>query len=96
MVLITLFSREQKGQTGGVTLGQIAALCPVNYDYVKARLGVWCKWHYLERNLSTANGKPAYESADRGRNFVNLRIPDDKLAEYVQMIKDYRQTIKAA
>ena len=69
----------------------------VNYDYLRQRLSFWYNIRYINRKVvAPSKGKPAwaYCIAERGENFVNIRIPTDKRNEYVSDIYLWRNKNK--
>jgi len=91
--LIILLDRKQK-ELGGLTLKQLTIASSVSYEYLKARLGVWHGWRYVNRRVTT-NGKNkpvfSYSIAARGIKFVNERIPPDVVHRYIMELKEYHQ-----
>ena len=92
--LITLYHRRYKlGNRTGLGLSELAQLSGCGYNSLRAKLGRWTAWGYIERNYSTGyQGRPifVYKLADRGKRFIEERLPPEKLAEYVIEIKQSR------
>ena len=91
--LMILLDRRQKEQ-GGLTLKQLALSSSVSYEYLKARLGVWHGWKYVNRRVTT-NGKNkpvfSYSIAARGIRFVNERIPQAVFDRYIMELKEHHR-----
>lgn len=76
------------------TARQLSDETGVDYDYLKGRLSFWYNIRYLNRKaVSPASGRPwwAYCLDERGRLFVNDRIPAEKRDEYTREINQWRQ-----
>ena len=90
-VLIVLYHRRFKlGNRTGVGVAELAGLTGCNYNYLKSRLGKWAGWRYINRSLSIGErGHPAflYSIDDRGKRFVEERLPRVRLEQYVSEIK---------
>lgn len=81
----------------GLTLKEIALLSTVDYFYIKAKIGKWVSWGFVDRKgIRLSNGKPAfcYTIGTRGRHFVEDIIPADWLKTYVDEIKAQRSLIR--
>jgi len=64
----------------------------VSYAYLKQRLSFWYNIRYLNRKATKpAKGRPswAYCIAERGINFLNIRLPEDKRNQYIAEMNAY-------
>lgn len=62
----------------------------VNYEYLTQRLSFWWKIRYVNRKAKGGDkGRPiwVYQIAERGRLFVDNRIPRDLYREYVEEMR---------
>lgn len=94
-VLIILYHFKDKY----LTARQIHEYTGVSYEYLETRLSFWYNIRYINRKpLSRAKGQPVwtYQIAERGKHFVDFRMPQDSHNTYVSeinaWIKEHRAT----
>lgn len=94
MVLLVLYAKRfNHDDKTGLTVSQIVASCPINESSLRVKVGLLAKWHYLSRQIGIVKGRPVFLytiNEDRGRRFVEDRIPPDIQERYVQEILAFR------
>jgi len=77
-----------------LTALQLHQATGVSYDYLRQRLSFWYNIRYINRKvIAPAKGRPkwTYCIAERGLNFVDVRLPDDKRNQYIKEINDFTE-----
>ena len=88
--LLVLYNNDGKY----LTARQLHKLTGVSLEYLEVRLTFWYNIRYLNRKpTSPAHGRPvwSYQIAERGKHFVEDRIPPDKRMTYLLEIKTWQQ-----
>ena len=91
-VLLQLYAIWEHGDNQGLCLKEIVKLTKCNIDSLRIMLPKWVEWHYLRRDAKVYDNRPqfAYAIDQRGRHFVEDRIPPGKREEFIRQIKDAR------
>lgn len=72
-----------------LTAREINEYTGVSYEYLEARLSFWYNIRYVNRKpTSPAKGRPIwkYQIAERGKRFVELRMPPNRRDDYINEI----------
>lgn len=72
---------------------EISLWTGVGYAYLKQRLSFWWKIRYVNRKAKGGDkGRPiwVYQIAERGRLFVDNRIPPDRYHEYINEMRRWK------
>lgn len=80
-------------------VGELAALSGVDYSYIRFKVTKWLAWSFLKvTTITPAKGRPyrAYSLDDRGRTFVEQRIPETWLQRYAAEIREHRAISESA
>ena len=91
--LITLYHWKKKLRaTTGLSLKELAESSGVTYNYLGSRVAKWVEWGYLNRKVKMGGNRPVYcyYIAERGIQFVEYRIPRERLQDYIDEIREYR------
>lgn len=92
MVMVLLYDhRYYYRKFDGLTRWELVRAANLNPKYLSDRLKIWSDdWHYIKRKLNKRPGRELfrYVISSRGKRYVELRIPRDKLIECRLILKD--------
>lgn len=74
-----------------LTANEIHHATGVRLSYLHQRLSFWYNIRYINRKLTDRGGHPCYEYklADRGRRFVDIRMPAETRDKYIEEINNW-------
>ena len=90
ILLICYHHKFMQHSAIGLSARELAERSGVNYGYLKKRLAKWVGWKYLLRKATAGPlGQPVfvYAIAARGAHFLEVRVPREKLNQYLAEIK---------
>jgi hypothetical protein len=92
-VLIVLYHRKYRlVDNTGLSLKELADASGVKYFYLETRLSKWVEWGYVIRKIKMGGNRPVYcyLIAKRGQQFVERRIPKNRLQDYIVEIQTFK------